>query len=53
VGDKIGNATVRSIDEKSVTLNQDGEEPLKLNFVQESPFLGGSFSDEGKSSKQQ
>ena len=53
VGDKIGNVTVRAIDEKSVTLNQDGEEPLKLNFVQESLFLGGSFSDEGKSGKQQ
>jgi hypothetical protein len=42
MGDKIGNATVESIDEKSVTLNQDGEGPLKLNISQESPFLGGS-----------
>jgi len=42
VGGRIGNATVASIDEKSVTLNQDGEGPLKLNIMQESPFLGGS-----------
>jgi hypothetical protein len=41
MGDKIGNATVKSIDEKSVTIDQDGEE-LKLNIMQESPFLGGS-----------
>lgn len=41
MGDKIGNATVKSIDEKSVMLNQDGEE-LKLNIMQESPFLGSS-----------
>ena len=48
VGDKIGNATVKSIDEKSVTLNQDGEEePLKLNIVQESPFLGGPAGGKG------
>ena len=47
-GDKIGKATVKSIDEKSVTLNQDGEEePLKLNIVQESPFLGGSAGGKG------
>ena len=47
VGEKIGNATVESIDEKSVTLNQDGKEPLKLNIVQESPFLGGSAGGKG------
>jgi hypothetical protein len=46
VGEKIGNAKVESIDEKSVTINQDDqEEPLKLNIVQESPFLGGSVGD--------
>jgi len=42
VGGRIGNATVTSIEEKSVTLNQDGEGPLTLNIMQESPFLGGS-----------
>ncbi|MFQ6039605.1 MAG: hypothetical protein ACE5PV_02010 [Candidatus Poribacteria bacterium] len=47
VGDKIGNATVKSIDEKSVTLNQDGGKELKLNLVQESPFLGGSVGGRG------
>ena len=47
VGEKIGNATVESIDEKSVTLNQDGEEPLKLNIMQASPFLGGSAGGRG------
>jgi hypothetical protein len=45
VGDKLGNATVKSIEEKSVTLEQDGEEEIKLKIVQESPFLGGSVGD--------
>ena len=40
VGDKIGNATVESIEEKSVNLNQDGKGELKLNIGQDSPFLG-------------
>jgi hypothetical protein len=46
MGDKIGNATVKSIDEKSVTIDQNGEE-LKLNIMQESPFLGGSSGGGG------
>lgn len=47
VGDKIGNATVKSIEEKSVTLNQAGEKEIKLTIVQESPFLGGSVGGKG------
>jgi len=47
MGDKIGNATVKAIGEKSVTLEKDGEEPITLNIVQESLFLGGSVDGKG------
>jgi hypothetical protein len=51
MGGKIGNATVKSIDEKSVTLNGDNQEVLKLNIVQQSPFLGGWVNDKGRNDK--
>jgi len=41
-GDHINNATVKSIDDKSVTLNKNDGKLLKLNLIQESPFLSGS-----------
>jgi hypothetical protein len=49
MGDKIGNTTVKSIDERSITLKQDSQQTLKLNIMQASTFLGSSADDKGDS----